>query len=367
MKKILLILIFTCLNLIAEMKEIKIMDPVLSINGLSYWDENKPDLYRLPKSKKHLFSEAMWRLGTMPSGGIISFRTDSREISLLLDNPQASESTNLTRIAKIGIDLYVNNEFYGNFVPNEKGKMKAIISIDKVGINDIKLYLPLYETIKIDAILVNSKSNVLPSQRNPSESLPIVFYGSSITQGASASNPGLTFPALLSRKLDLEMINLGFSGEGLGQPEIINLIENIKASIFIIDFWANPSPELYEEKLPILIKAIRSKNKYVPIVITSPIYNVGREKENYKKYTISEKIVDGFKMRGDKNIYFHDLYKDFNREYAHYLIDGRHPNTLGMMKITDSLYPTINMILNDNNKFNAKVNEKSTITNLGIK
>ena len=54
------------------------------------------------------------------------------------------------------------------------------------------------------------------------------------------------------------------------------------------------------------------------------------------------------------NIYFHDLYKDFNSEHSSYLIDGRHPNSLGMMKISDSLYPRINMLLNKDKIFNRK-------------
>lgn len=300
MNKILIFFLLLINSIVLEAKPIKqisLLDENIRIDGLVYWDENKPNLYRLPKSKKLLFSKAIWRLGTMPSGGVISFRTDSSDISLKLDNPQASQSTNLTRIAKIGIDLYVNNKFKGNFVPNKKGIMDYSISFNENKINDIKLYLPLYEKIKIDAILLNKGAKVL-TPKEYTKKLPIVFYGSSITQGSSASNPGLSFPAMLSRKLDVEMVNLGFSGKGLAQAEIIKLIKNIKASMFIIDFWANPNPKLYKQRLQLLIKAIRDKDAVVPIVVTSPIYNIGREKENYEKYNISKQAVQKFQKGG---------------------------------------------------------------------
>ncbi|KAB7889774.1 SGNH/GDSL hydrolase family protein [Poseidonibacter ostreae] len=288
MKKVLIVLILISLNLIAGMKEIIVTDPVLTVRGLEYWEENKPDLFRLPKSKMSSIDSYLFRLGTMPSGGVIEFYSDATEISLKLRG-NASENPNLTRIAKIGVDLYVDNKFMGNFVLNDKGVMKDKINLSSKKFKEFKLYLPLYEKISIDSILLNENAKIKKVNSNKSR---VLFYGSSITQGSSASNPGLSYPAILSRDLDFEMLNFGFSGNGLAQKEIIDLIKHITVDIFVIDFWANPSVDLYKEKLPYMIQSIRSINKNVPIIVTSPIYNIGREKENDLKYYFSLSYVN---------------------------------------------------------------------------
>lgn len=283
MKKVLIFLILISLNLIAGMKEIIVTDPVLTVRGLEYWEENKPDLFRLPKSKMSSIDSYLFRLGTMPSGGVIEFYSDATEISLKLRG-NASENPNLTRIAKIGVDLYVDNKFMENFVLNDKGVMKDKINLSSKKFKEFKLYLPLYEKISIDSILLNENAKIKKVNSNKPR---VLFYGSSITQGSSASNPGLSYPAILSRDLDFEMLNFGFSGNGLAQKEIIDLIKHINVDIFVIDFWANPSVDLYKEKLPYMIQSIRTINMNVPIIVTSPIYNIGREKENDLKYYFS--------------------------------------------------------------------------------
>jgi lysophospholipase L1-like esterase len=295
----------------------------------------------------------------MPSGGFIYFKTNARDISLLLDRPCASDNINLTKIAKIGVDLYIDEKYSGTFVSNDKCEMDTVLPIrtkNKDNIVDIKLYLPLYEKLKINAIQLNDNAKVFPSELYKKNDLAIVFYGSSITQGASVSNPTLTYTSQLSRKLKKEVYNFGFSGMGLGQPEIIELITKLDASAFVLDFWANPNPKLYEEKLPYVIKTIRAFNKNVPIIVTSPIYNLHREKENLIKYDVGRSTVNEFIRKGDSNIYFHDFYKDFNSESSHLLIDGRHPNQGGVNLMFNSLYPMLNMILNKESIFNVKKN-----------
>lgn len=56
--------------------------------------------------------------------------------------------------------------------------------------------------------------------RPPEKQKPVVFYGTSITQGGCASRPGMVHTALLGRRLDRPVINLGFSGNGKMDPEL---------------------------------------------------------------------------------------------------------------------------------------------------
>ena len=49
---------------------------------------------------------------------------------------------------------------------------------------------------------------------------PVVFYGTSITQGGCASRSGMSYQAILGRQLNLDFVNLGFSGNGKGEPVV---------------------------------------------------------------------------------------------------------------------------------------------------
>ena len=57
---------------------------------------------------------------------------------------------------------------------------------------------------------------------------PVVFYGTSITQGGCASTPANDFILIIGRKLNIETINLGFSGNGNYAPAMAKYIESIK-------------------------------------------------------------------------------------------------------------------------------------------
>ena len=135
------------------------------------------------------------------------------------------------------------------------------------------LYLPLYDEVFSLQIGVAPNSSIKPAE-NPFKG-NIVVYGSSILQGASASRPGLAYPARLARKYGLNFINLGVSGNGKMERPVADMLANIAADAFILDCVPNPSPKEITERTAYLVKTIREKHPQAPIVMIPSVVREG--------------------------------------------------------------------------------------------
>ena len=96
---------------------------------------------------------------------------------------------------------------------------------------------------------------------------PIVFYGTSITHGACASRPGMVHTAILGRRLDRPVVNLGFSGNGRMDQTVGDYLVQIDASLFVIDCLPNMGPADVSAKCVPLVKQLRSAKPLIPIVL----------------------------------------------------------------------------------------------------
>ena len=87
---------------------------------------------------------------------------------------------------------------------------------------------------------------------------PVVYYGSSITNGGCASRPGNTYQAVISRMLDCDFVNLGFNGNAKGEQEIADYIKGLDMSVFVYDYDHNaPTPEHLLDTHEKMFKAIK--------------------------------------------------------------------------------------------------------------
>jgi hypothetical protein len=153
----------------------------------------------------------------------------------------------------------------------------------------------------------------------------IVYYGSSITQGGCASNPGGSCQAILERKLNADFVNLGFSGNGLGEPALAEAICELDPSCIVLDFWGNPTADKYAAALPVFVDILRQKWPRLPIMVTSPFYFPAEESGGDVARSQSSKR----RNNGDRRIWFVDGLKLLNREQTAGLVDGVHCNSLG--------------------------------------
>src|SRR5262249_28093654 len=106
------------------------------------------------------------------------------------------------------------------------------------GTRELLLYLPLYNGVSSVEIGL-PKAAKLSKAALPAYRKPIVFYGTSITQGGCASRPGMVHTAILGRRLDWPVINLGFSGNGKMEVELAHLLAEIDAGAYVLDCLPN--------------------------------------------------------------------------------------------------------------------------------
>jgi hypothetical protein len=216
----------------------------------------------------------------------------------------------------------------------------ALVSTLPPGNREFKLYLPLYDgTTKVE-IGIDSLSII--KKPLPEKKLPIVFYGTSITQGGCASRPGMAYTNILSRKLDVDCINFGFSGNGRMETPVVEVIAGIQASFYVIDCLPNMSPRQVTDSVIPLARAIRSKNPTTPIVFLENIRYAKMPFEASLNNSINDKNqalrteFDKLIKEGMKGIFF------INTEGAtgtdgEGSVDGVHLTDLGFIRLADFL------------------------------
>jgi len=192
-------------------------DDRLKVHGLPWFGEDKPIVRRLPERLKGTFRQPVWGLAQHPAGGRIRFRTDSRHVSIRAKSPDYYVMNHITRIGQSGFDIYVDGYFQGSVSPDDKGVISADWAIappkGRKKLRNCEISMPLYKPVTIESIGIDDDASItdpapfaLPK--------PVVYYGTSITQGGCASTPGTTYQSFISRWTNTDFVNLGFSCNG---------------------------------------------------------------------------------------------------------------------------------------------------------
>jgi len=318
-----------------QQQHIPFPDDRIAVHGLPWFNEDKSALRRLPQRLKDKFRSPVWDLAQDPSGGRIRFRTDSTTVGLVAENPGFSNMHHMASVGENGFDLYLDREYLGSAWPDSNGK---IAKEWRVGhgqkMHDVTLYLPLYKPVTIRELTLDAGARIEPATPYTVQK-PVVYYGSSITQGGCASNPGGSCQAILERRLDADFVNLGFSGNGMGEPALAEAIAELDPSCIVLDFWGNPSADQYAAALPSFVDILRQKHPLIPILILSPFYfpaeatDVGTATAQTAKRHTSQDFVRQRRKKGDHNIVFVDGLKMLNHDQVAGLVDGVHCNSLG--------------------------------------
>ena len=161
----------------------------------------------------------------------------------------------------------------------------------------------------------------------------------------------MAYSNIISRKLDVQFVNLGFSGNGRGEPELAHLINQIPGTSFIIlDYEANAN-ETIKNSLGPFVNILREGHPEIPILIMSKIRyaNAVPGSQAYESLLqnrdFQKNMVEECKMNGDENIYFLDGSTVLGEDYFECTVDGVHPTDLGSLRIADALIPEIEKIL----------------------
>ena len=205
---------------------------------------------------------------------------------------------------------------------------------------EYKLFLPLYDGVTKLEVGIDSTASI--EKASPSTVKPIVFYGTSITQGGCASRPGMAHTNIISRKLDVDCINYGFSGNGRMETPIVELISEIDAHFYVIECMQNMNSEQVSERVRPLVDMIRSNHPYTPIVLVeNMMYTTAFLDQTIETTLIQENEAlknefDKIIKRGIPNIFY---IKD-NQELLldnDGTVDGVHLTDLGFLRYADYL------------------------------
>ncbi|MCD6322493.1 MAG: hypothetical protein J7L77_05655 [Clostridiales bacterium] len=280
------------------------------------------------------------------SGIRARFYTDSTSIRIVSDNDNISEYAHIPISAHSGYDVYINNVFKINIRPlyGEK-KMDEIIELQQNNcMNLIDIYFPLYNNVKTFSFELDKEAHI---KRAEKPKKPILFYGSSITQGGCASRPGNSYVNMLSTMLKRNIINLGFSGNARGDIPIAKYIGSLSIAAFVYDYDHNaPDTAFLRETHEAFFKALRRLKPDLPVIMMSrPGYERWQETAINNTAVVMTTYLDALNA-GDRNVYFIDgktLFGTYGRDRC--TVDGTHPNDIGFERMAESILPVLKDIL----------------------
>ncbi len=236
------------------------------------WTDVESPFDRLPARAKGTVSEVVWDLSRMSAGLHVRFETDAPSVTArwTLTSKQFA-MINMPASGVSGLDLYAKDErgtwrWLSTACPGESTDCEAgLASGMPPARRSYLLCLPLYNGVSSVRIGVDPKAHLAPLPRRKTK--PVVIYGTSIVHGACASRPGTCHAAILGRRLDREIINLGFSGNGRMNPEIAELMGELDAAVFVIDCLPNMNGDEVAERTEPFIRILRKARPDTPIVL----------------------------------------------------------------------------------------------------
>ncbi len=292
---------------------------------------------RLPLNDATRVSAGVKQLAANTSGVRIRFKTDSKFVAVSVRYSDVCRIEHMSLVGTAGLDMYTYESgkysYRTLFLPpmNMDDFFESIYYFDDQSMRDITINLPLYSSVS-DIYIGLDKNALLEHGERYKNKRPVVYYGSSITQGGCATRPGNSYPSIISRKLNLDFLNLGFSGNAKGEAEMAEYITTLDMSCFVLDYDFNaPTVEFIKNTHRQFFEIVRKKNPMLPIIIMSMPYNSWVKDIGERKRIIKE-TFDLAVAGGDENVYFVDGEKTFDIFGGDSgTVDGTHPNDLGFM------------------------------------
>ena len=240
----------------------------LTIIGRTCPMEGHP-YYRVDTTRYRFDNATIRHYCGYPAGVAVLFTTDSRRIEARWTTAPRNYGWNMTPVLQRGMDLYVRENgvwtMAGAARPGLQDRHASTIVEHMDGQpKECMLYLPAWSELLTLEIGVDEGASVTPLE-SPYKHRVIVF-GSSVTHGASASRPGMTYPARMSRMTGIEFVNLGYSGNCMLQPEFARLLAETDADAFLFDAFSNPSPKMIRERLDAFVATLVKAHPDKPLI-----------------------------------------------------------------------------------------------------
>ena len=323
-----------------------------TIHGLYNPDACTP-FTRMPVPVAKAASVSVAFLNTNTAGGRVRFITDSPYIAIRAKYPATSPGSNMTLLNSSGFDLYADidakSTYIRAFMPPlgmEDGYSCVVDALPGGELVSYTINFPTYNAV--DSLEIGlAQTCTIEKSKCYKYDLPVVYYGSSITQGGCASHPGNTYQAIISRELDCDYVNLGFSGSARAEACVCEYMASLDMSVFVCDYDHNaPDTEHLLKTHRQLYDTIRLRHMNTPyIIVTKPDFENGAQ-ENAKRREIIHKTYEYALAYGDKNVYFVDGETLFGTQLRDACtVDGCHPNDLGFARMSAVIGPVVKVAL----------------------
>ena len=327
--------------------------PEIKVFGIPHFEETKC-LHRLPDEVMEKVPSLAF-LGKRPHGARLGFKTNATEFTLKIEfetlKPDIGMAIYSCQSALVYAGDRQNPRYLGMCRPAsyETKAFEAKFRKGNDSLEDILVWLPRNEIIA-DVTLEFPDGAVVCNPTPYKYEKPIVYYGSSITEGGCAYNVNCGYNAIISQHLDTDYINLGFSGNAKGEIAIADFINTLDMSIFVFDYDHNaPTVEHLAATHEPFFMRIREKHPDLPVIMmTRPAITYGADEKKRREVVMTtyRSALDA----GDKNVYFIDGEQFFVERDRHLCTaDGVHPNDLGFYRMAECVEPVIKAIL-DNGK-----------------
>ncbi|GAA4446478.1 SGNH/GDSL hydrolase family protein [Ravibacter arvi] len=336
------------------------------VEGQAFTGKTKSFYDRLPASAEGSVRSAVWGLSRNSTGLMIRFRTNSPSIQVRYKTTNANYALpHMPATGVSGVDLYAVSSdgeerwcagryAFGDTVKYNFNDLIPNDQYHKLG-REYRLYLPLYNGVSWLEIGVKNDSNFEPLKVR--DDRPIVVYGTSIAQGACATRPGMAWTSILGRKMDRPLINLGFSGNGRLEEEVLRPIAEIDAKVFVLDCLPNlvsateHPDEQVAQRIKWAVKLLRDKHPQTPIALaehagyTEEAMNAARKSSYERVNRVLRQTFQEMKAEGIQGIYLipHAEFK----QSIETTVDGTHQSDLGMMLYAEGYEKALRTILNE--------------------
>ena len=327
-------------------------DPCFVITGFA-WRKPGEALLRIPKRLMvgNLVNSGVRGLSRYTSGGMIRFRTDSKYIAIRAVVGQR-DMNHMPRNGSSGFDIYELTGGKWMFLrvagPSRDdlrtGEFEALLlKRTRRGMNEYLINMPLYSPVRSLKIGLAPEAKLEAPAVPWKIARPIVFYGSSITQGGCASHPGNNYTAIVARELSAPQINLGFSGSAKGEPAMAEAIAELDMAAFVLDYDHNaPSVEHLARTHAEFFRIIRKAHPKLPILILTR-----GDGPNPKRTAVIRATYDEAVKAGDNHVYFIDGKTFFAGlpDPGLALTDGCHPSDFGFYLMAQAVLPVLKKAL----------------------
>lgn len=319
----------------------------LGMEGQGWSTDLAAPFDRFPKQAEGKVRAAVWGLSRHSAGLAVRFRTNSAVVRCrwTLTSPNLA-MPHMPATGVSGVDLYLRHPELGwrwaaNGRPAAQTNDVALVSNLPAGEHDCLVYLPLYNGVQKLEIGVAQNAAISRLERSAENAKPIVFYGTSITQGGCASRPGMVHTAILGRRLDRPVINLGFSGNGKMEAEVGDFLTQLDAAVYVIDCLPNMNGKDVSERTIPLVRQIRKARPDTPIVLAEDrsyadsAVNAGRAAANAGNRAALKQAFEDLLKEGVKKLTYLPGATQLGAD-GEDTVDGSHPTDLGFQRMADA-------------------------------